>query len=289
MISDQDRQIADETFGLIERSNPEPAPMTAPEPPADTTARDIKRRDMISGLRAMADALENHPELPIPYSIAADTFWRTGGDGRIAGQIQQDDARQAMAALPGGWAKTVGNTFISYVQPFGDDVSYSICVERSQVCQRIQVGTRPVPAHDEPIYEWKCEPDADVSMALAERSATSIPCVNTNHGPAVAVLVWPGSSPSGIYLCARCAGCSNPGCHDAGVVLDMEHNEPWCTRHAEGFPADETPHGPEIVLLTSQRFVEVSGLTLADYVASGDVSMALAEHTASAIDKILGA
>lgn len=28
MISDQDRQIAEDTFGLIERSNPEPAPMT---------------------------------------------------------------------------------------------------------------------------------------------------------------------------------------------------------------------------------------------------------------------
>jgi len=207
VISDEDRQRAYETFGLIERSEhvqadqpavtPEPdyedylapcnktcphetappghrnsdvslalAEHTAPaldaiERAATTSEMSDKRRGIIQGLRDMADALQAHPELPTPYDITVSIFWQIGDDGRLGEHVRQEHARAAMAALPGGWEKQAdGGDFISYIRAFGPDVAYQINADRAEVCRRVQVGTRNVPAHDEPVYKWECGPEA---------------------------------------------------------------------------------------------------------------------------------
>jgi hypothetical protein len=79
-----------------------------------------------------------------------------------------------------------------------------------------------------------------------------------SRGQSLYVLVWPGSPPSEHYLRAEDAKCTEPGCVRPGVIMDSEYDEPWCQQHADQFPADERPDGPEIVRLDSERYREVS-------------------------------
>lgn len=105
----------------------------------------------------MASWLEAHPEVPLnPYiPISIDQFANT-----------EEEAREIRAAAPGGWRKDGNQTsdWVSYEH--GDDdsrweVTYRLNVNKeATACERVQVGTRHVEEHDEPVYEWKCAPDA---------------------------------------------------------------------------------------------------------------------------------
>lgn len=77
--------------------------------------------------------------------------------------------------------------------------------------------------------------------------------------PAVAVLVYLGQDTTiGAGLCASCATCSDPTCPDLGTVMEAEYEEPWCTAHAESYGA-EAVHGPDIVLIDSDRYRTLTG------------------------------
>jgi hypothetical protein len=115
------------------------------------------RATVITRLRAMADWLEASPAVPLsPYITIAITAFASS----------EDDARAIRAAAPGGWRKdtTPETQWITYCH--GDDdarnqVVYQLNVNKeATACERVQTGTVHVPAHDEPVYEWKCGPGA---------------------------------------------------------------------------------------------------------------------------------
>jgi hypothetical protein len=201
-ISDQDRQLAEDTFGLIERSEhvqadqPAVTPDDEPEQAAPFAPGHLaKRQGIIKGLRDLADALEQKPELPTPYSVEVDLFWQIADNGGLGDdRIRPEHGRAAMAAMPGDWSKNSGDAYISYDRAFGPDVTYGINVDRAEVCRRVQVGTRNVPARDEPVYEWQCDPAEDVSMVLAEHTAPALDTLAST---------WTDPGPHGLHSMER--------------------------------------------------------------------------------------
>lgn len=127
---------------------------------AKVTGRDI----LIARLRGMADWLAVHPDLPIsPFCDVEISVFGQDLDG----------ARGAMASAPGGWRKgtTAASNFISYEHgdydpedPARWNVVYRIHVAKDDsTCERVQIGTKFVPEHEEPVFEWKCAPDYEAA------------------------------------------------------------------------------------------------------------------------------
>lgn len=121
------------------------------------------REQVIRDLRAFADALEatTNEQFPTPYvsfslySIEVPT----DDDPYACRNLTFDDARLAMAALPGKWRKTVNDNGLYYAKQFGETCRVYLNIDRSATCERVQVGTKHVEAteaHDEPVYEWRC-------------------------------------------------------------------------------------------------------------------------------------
>ena len=116
------------------------------------------REILTARLRAMADWIDANPRLPLsPYSkIMISCF---GSDMK--------QARAARRDIPGGWAKDTSpsSNYITYVHGRDDDdpdpsrwqVTYNLHVSKSATCERVQVGTRHIEEHDEPVFEWKCD------------------------------------------------------------------------------------------------------------------------------------
>lgn len=108
-------------------------------------------------LRALADLLDEHPEL-VRYQTLDHTIF-------------VDDVNEAVAlrrGIGGHWNKVeVGSTYLDLRRPIGPDVCVSLTIRREQACERVQVGEREVTVPDpdapkvtltEPVYEWRCSP-----------------------------------------------------------------------------------------------------------------------------------
>jgi hypothetical protein len=113
--------------------------------PAEATAADDSRRaGYIKGLRALADALEDNPAIPLPYqgTDADITIMFLTGDDRRRGMA--DAAR----AIPCDWAKTPwgdgGST--AYLDLMGQlhGLRLALTAYRNDVCERVVTGTREV-------------------------------------------------------------------------------------------------------------------------------------------------
>jgi hypothetical protein len=108
-----------------------------------------QRAASINGLRQLADFLERHPSVELPYTMGGAVF------------VELEEARAFMAAAPGGWAKDDAGNYWGYRKNFPGRVEYNVYVSREQLCQKVQIGTRhvdTVEAHEEPIYKWECAP-----------------------------------------------------------------------------------------------------------------------------------
>lgn len=98
--------------------------------------------------------------------------------------------------------------------------------------------------------------DAGDGTYLGHDDELPNPCSREGHEQisAAVVLVHHGQGAIlGDLLCWTCAACRSPGCENLGTVLDAEYDEPWCEQHAAAFGPEETPHGPDIVVLGSSR------------------------------------
>jgi hypothetical protein len=106
-------------------------------------ARDHGRRAAyIQGLRALADILENHPEVPLPYH----------GDGTaitISAFLSAADPRAELAAaaraFPCAWRKKVrgDDQYGNYFDLRGELAGLRLCLTayRDAVCERVITGT----------------------------------------------------------------------------------------------------------------------------------------------------
>lgn len=126
------------------------------------------REGYISGLRKLADLLEQHDEIPLPYDgssrgYARITFYVLG---------EEDSADQAAAfarAFPGPLAKVYEDDTFRLLGSL-DGLHLEFVTYRSDVCERVVTGTRQVTV-TEPIVagtrkvtktvedvEWVCTP-----------------------------------------------------------------------------------------------------------------------------------
>ena len=117
-----------------------------------------------AGLREIADFLEAHPEIDLPEPQLCNYALF---DKAIA-------ARTAIAMADGGrvekqWAESI----FTLSRKFGP-VELKYHGQRSNICEQVIVGKKKVeeqfvpfrpaveahvvPAHEEPIYEWRCSP-----------------------------------------------------------------------------------------------------------------------------------
>lgn len=151
---------------------------------AELVVDDPKRTAWITGIRAICDFLEQHPEVPLPYIGGTPVkggpttsilriycqFAEWDGDQRGQRGVLADVAR-AMGHANKGIAP--GDDFVVY-RDFGG-VTLVAQAQREEVCERVVVGSRevteeiPDPEHvaaaplvkqtrTEEIIEWRCAP-----------------------------------------------------------------------------------------------------------------------------------
>ncbi len=111
-----------------------------------------------AGLRELADFAEAHPETFAPYmGLTCNLFPRT----------RENFSRQARDL--GKANKVDMSSYYGLQREFGPH-SVQLLINREQVCERVQTGTRTVTVPDpdvdvptveieEPVYEWQC-PDS---------------------------------------------------------------------------------------------------------------------------------
>src|SRR5260370_24582354 len=122
-----------------------------------------KRQEIINGLLLLAYMLEDE-SVPLPSNVTADVYWQHTEQDKLGPGITQDDARNVMHAAPGGWSKEFTDAYVNYTRTLSEFVTYQVSFGREQVCSRVQVGEKTVPATAErivPVYEWKCDGDED--------------------------------------------------------------------------------------------------------------------------------
>lgn len=131
-----------------------------------------QRKAYTDGLRALADFLDNYPQFDLPYmrvGVWAYTQYDDSGwyDKSHITLTSEEVARRMRRGIP-GWTKDPGDVsagHVTYTKTFTPDdaplaVTYSIYASKTGTCERVQVGVRHVEAteaHDEPVYEWKCQ------------------------------------------------------------------------------------------------------------------------------------
>ena len=110
-----------------------------------------RREEVIQGLRELADFLERNPTVPTPYAgVTVDVFPR-----------DREELRQVAAAA--SWEKVYSTNWFWLQKDFSGGVSLHVDLERDQVCRRVVVGQRTIPAQpaqpeqlvDE--VEWMCD------------------------------------------------------------------------------------------------------------------------------------
>ena len=107
---------------------------------------DPRRAAYIDGLRQIADWLEQHPDVPLPYlGFAGSTKLQAQNVPAVPIYVW-DDQRQRMAAIAramGGAEKDAAGDRFRLTRHFAG-IAVVASAERDQVCERIVVGTREV-------------------------------------------------------------------------------------------------------------------------------------------------
>lgn len=132
-------------------------------------------RTMPETLRAVADLIEAHPDLPLPlvnvYDYRpeqGDLDWFLMVNGRAKDEADQKAIATAIIrALGGKWDKAPTGDDFRFRQTRGG-LNFNVQVHREAVCERVVVGTESVtlpaveaqPARTETVekVEWRCEP-----------------------------------------------------------------------------------------------------------------------------------
>jgi hypothetical protein len=108
------------------------------------------RAGKIQALRELADFLEAHENIPMPYLRKQYAF--------------PADKEAMVEAIKGTgpWVKRYDSANFHAVKSFGP-IELDLCISREQACVRKVVGLKHVeevvtPAHDEEVVEWECDP-----------------------------------------------------------------------------------------------------------------------------------
>lgn len=102
-----------------------------------------ERTEFITGLRELADYLENNPEAPIPsnaYIGVSVTDYGNPAGTRYRLEI--------VARCPGPWQKELDDSFLTLIKDF-HGVKYRVMCARDHVCTMVEPAKPAV---------WDCEP-----------------------------------------------------------------------------------------------------------------------------------
>jgi hypothetical protein len=117
----------------------------------------------VSGLRAVADFLEAHPELGTPLEVSFSIFFH--------GEDAEAKAHAAMASHAFG--RVDKSDFEEYLQLIArvSGFKFEMWYPRKALCRQVLVRTnsipeqvipalpeRLIPAQEIPVYEWRCDP-----------------------------------------------------------------------------------------------------------------------------------
>lgn len=121
-----------------------------------------ERTAFASGLRKLADLLEQHPELELPYTghaFGAGINWiPLGGDG------QKAQAATFARLIPGKVDKAVRGEAFDLIGSI-DGLRVKMIVDRDEVCERVVVGTETIEV---------TEPDPEAVAALPTVTRTEV-------------------------------------------------------------------------------------------------------------------
>jgi hypothetical protein len=133
------------------------------------------RNETIAGLRALADMLAEHPELPVPIGVDLSVFIREEGEytdpdlgeWKVT-KTEAEKLAEVARALPGRVEKEQDDSFVRVIKNLPGGVTYRALASRDEVCTRKVVGTETVEVPDyertptkkveREIVEWECEP-----------------------------------------------------------------------------------------------------------------------------------
>lgn len=113
----------------------------------DARTDEQKRRDAcVAGLRQLADFIEAHPQLPVPYGNNLNVF-------------AEDKATLAALARVGNvrWDKHANGEYFYLKAQFDGGHSYEINIQRALVCRKVVTGSHIEPAKIVEDVEWTCE------------------------------------------------------------------------------------------------------------------------------------
>jgi hypothetical protein len=130
-----------------------------------------QRAAYISGLHKLADWLEQHPELPLPYDGASPTGGRLNFILSMFDD-HKDLARRFARAFPGTVEKHIRDNVLNLKASF-DGLHVLLIADRNAVCERVVVGTETVTekvkdpellaqvpevevTREREIVEWRC-------------------------------------------------------------------------------------------------------------------------------------
>lgn len=103
-----------------------------------------ERTDFVNGLRALADFIEKNEALPVPYSSPFNFFVNTKAELRD------------MQRIVGGKLEKDATDHYFYLRRLFGPLKLDINISREEVCERIVLGKRTVPEHEEDIVQWRC-------------------------------------------------------------------------------------------------------------------------------------
>ena len=119
---------------------------------AEQVRESRRRRDHIAGLRQLADFLELHPDLPLPYAGAQNAF--VGGKDGLAAAAREPGVK---------WAKKVDDYNFTLAVEFSGGYAYEVNADRGAICRKVVTGTRIEPAREATpertveTYDWVCD------------------------------------------------------------------------------------------------------------------------------------
>ena len=137
----------------------------------ETPGADHSRADFIGGLHQIADFLDAHPEVPLPWFkgsshtggtgrglVSAMHIWLNGGDAR-------EQLRGVVRALGEAHKSASDHTNQFYVYATFGGIDLVAGINREEVCERVVVGRREIEV---------TEPDPAAVAALATVTRTKV-------------------------------------------------------------------------------------------------------------------
>lgn len=116
--------------------------------------RQAGKQAFIDGLREMADYLETS-------ELDLDFVYRSGLNIDVF-TWNEDTFKEQSRMLGGFREKVLEGSYANTRRRFGPH-KIDVTISREQICERVQVGVKTVPAQEEqpertePEYEWRCE------------------------------------------------------------------------------------------------------------------------------------